>query len=147
MEKAMHFIELMNELFSHPLFVLIMIFLFFLVALRRMKLDFPAFVIAVNQINSQPFALLVLIIGFWMLVECKKFNIDTTIAGGVIGVASNMLQSQIKDAAHLPGASVHTETRVDNPPLPVSSISEEPLSTMKKSDPPLVGRAYNQPPK
>jgi hypothetical protein len=37
-----------------------------------------------------------------MLIECKKWSIDTTIAGGVIGVASNMLQSQIKDAAGQP---------------------------------------------
>lgn len=114
----MRYIELLNDLLNHPLAILILLFLFFMVALKRLNLDFPAFVVAVNNVNSQPFALLVLIIGFWMLVECKKFGIDTTIAGGVIGVASNMLQSQIKDATHPPGSVVKTLSEVNTPPDP-----------------------------
>lgn len=53
------------------------------------------FVDAINSIADKPWALLVMCLGFAMLVSCKKWGIDTTIAGGVIGVASNMLQNQV----------------------------------------------------
>lgn len=109
-----HAVEMLNS----PLLVIAVLLVLFLLFLRRTHLDFPAFVTAVNNISSQPFALVVLVIGFWMLVECKKFGIDTTIAGGVIGVASNMLQAQIKDAAHPPGSVVKqtVETTTATPP-------------------------------
>ena len=90
------------EFLNQPIVVLFVAASFILIVLRTQKIDLPTLVVAINSISSQPFALLVLMLGFWMLVECKKFGIDTTIAGGVIGVASNMLQSQIKDAAGQP---------------------------------------------
>lgn len=90
------------EFLNQPFFVLLIAAIFILVVLRTQKIDLPTFIVAINSISSQPFALLVLGMGFWMLLECKKWSIDTTIAGGVIGVASNMLQSQIKDAAGQP---------------------------------------------
>lgn len=52
------------------------------------------FIAAINAITNKPWAVLILLIGFAMLVSCKKWGIDTTIAGGVIGVASNMLTSK-----------------------------------------------------
>lgn len=58
------------------------------------------FVEAINSIADKPWALLVMCIGFAMLVSCKKWGIDTTIAGGVIGVASNMLTNQVNNSSH-----------------------------------------------
>jgi hypothetical protein len=101
-------------LLNSPVMILILAVLFLLAFLRGSKLDFPSFIVAINSISTQPFALSVLVIGFWMLVECKKFGIDTTIAGGVIGVASNMLQSQLKDATHPPpGAAVRSDLHTE----------------------------------
>lgn len=56
------------------------------------------FITSINNIADKPWAFLILVTGFSMLICCKKWNIDTTIAGGVIGVASNMLQNQVKDS-------------------------------------------------
>jgi hypothetical protein len=65
-------------------------------------------VTAVNTITNKPWAILVLLIGFAMLVSCKKWGIDTTIAGGVIGVASNMLTSKPEPADLPPGSHLQT---------------------------------------
>lgn len=53
---------------------------------------------AINALETQFWAIIVLIIGCGMLIGTKHFGIDTTVAGGVIGVASNMLTGQIKKA-------------------------------------------------
>lgn len=101
-------------LLNSPLLIVLLTGAFLLFFLRGTKLDFASFITAINSISTQPFALSVLVIGFWMLVECKKSGIDTTIAGGVIGVASNMLQSQLKDATHPPpGATVKTQMNTE----------------------------------
>ena len=52
---------------------------------------FRDFVDSLNAVNSQVIALIVLFTGCTMVVVCKRNGIDPTIAGGVIGVASNML--------------------------------------------------------
>lgn len=65
---------------------------------------------AINSITNKPWAVLILLIGFAMLVSCKKWGIDTTIAGGVIGVASNMLTS--KPENDLP-ANSHMTQQID----------------------------------
>ncbi len=115
------------SILNHPaqiLFLVVCIFLFFL---KFQGLTYQQFITTTNTIGTQPFALIVLVIGFWMLVCCKTYGIDTTIAGGVIGVASNMLQSQIKDAAHLtpaempPGSTVKSNTTVEAPPIASNS--------------------------
>jgi len=49
------------------------------------------FVLAINALTTQVWAILVLIIGCSMIVYTKKYGIDTTIAGGIVGVAANML--------------------------------------------------------
>lgn len=114
---------------NHPaqvLFACVIMGLFFL---RFAGLSYADFIRTTNTIGTQPFALIVLIIGFWMLVCCKVYGIDTTIAGGVIGVASNMLQSQIKDASHLtpsdlpPNSSVSQTTKIDNAATASTTIS------------------------
>lgn len=94
-------LKALAEFLNQPVVIFFMAGLFVMISLKVNNITIPALILAINSINSQPFALFVLIIGFWMLLECKKYGIDTTIAGGVIGVASNMLQSQIKDAAHM----------------------------------------------
>ena len=88
------------SLMSHPAAILFVISGFFLVYMKYMGTTLGEFVATLNVVGTQPFALIVLVIGFWMLVVCKSTGIDTTIAGGVIGVASNMLQSQLKEANH-----------------------------------------------
>lgn len=105
---------------NHPAAVLFIVSCIFLFFLKFQGLTFQEFVITLNAVGTQPFALIVLVIGFWMLVVCKSTGIDTTIAGGVIGVASNMLQSQIKEAAsHLsPGAASQDTKTGGNPPPP-----------------------------
>jgi hypothetical protein len=141
----MQYLDFINQLMSHPLAILMVIFIFFMVAIKRLNINFPEFVVAVNSINSQPFALMVLIIGFWMLVECKKFGIDTTIAGGVIGVASNMLQAQIKDATHPgPGTAVKSTTTIEtSSPAPTVDVAKAIQQETAKQP----GRVYNQIPK
>ena len=119
------FLSSTNDLLNHPVALLFLFSIFFMMSLKRFNLDVPQFIAAVNSISSQPFALLVLVIGFWMLVECKKYGIDTTIAGGVIGVASNMLQSQIKDASgnliHQPGPAIPLQ-----PPAGIPAVEVTP---------------------
>ncbi len=107
----------LNSIFTvlnSPLVIMIVALLALMLFLRGTRLDVPTLVVSLNSIGSQPFALLVLAIGFWMLVECKKWGIDTTIAGGVIGCGVNMLQAQLKDATHPPpGAAVKTEVKTE----------------------------------
>lgn len=121
--------HVLAEILNHPaqvLFVVVLLGLFFL---KYQGLTYQQFITTTNTIGTQPFALVVLIIGFWMLVCCKTYGIDTTIAGGVIGVASNMLQSQIKDAAHLtpgeipPGSTIKSE---QNTTVTAPKASETP---------------------
>lgn len=71
------------------------------------------FISAVNSISNKPWAVLILLIGFGMLISCKKWGIDTTIAGGVIGVASNMLTSKPEQADLPPGSTLHATQQSD----------------------------------
>lgn len=102
------------EVMNHPAAVLFLFVCFSLFFLKYTGMTYLEFVQTSNIIGTQLFAVVILVIGFWMLVVCHYSGIDTTIAGGVIGVASNMLQAQLKDAAHLqpgdipPGGSVKT---------------------------------------
>ena len=64
----------------------------------RTKADLPTFITALNSVGEQPTAIVVIIIGCVMLVMCKEFGMDSTIAGGIIGVGSNMLQNKFKAA-------------------------------------------------
>lgn len=112
-------LDAINKFINQPVVIFFIAAVFMLLVLKFQNIDIHGFILAVNSISSQPFALVVLMLGFWMLIECKKWSIDTTIAGGVIGVASNMLQSQIKDAAHLgptdipPGSKVKSVLSTD----------------------------------
>ena len=75
---------------------------------------------SLNAIANKPWAVLILLIGFGMLVACKKYGIDTTIAGGVIGVASNMLTSK-PESPDLPAGSLLTasgQSTLEVPPGP-----------------------------
>jgi uncharacterized MnhB-related membrane protein len=66
---------------------------------------------ALNSINSQVIAVIVLLIGCTMVVVCKRNGIDPTIAGGVIGVASNMLTNMFTKHNESNGKST-TETTI-----------------------------------
>jgi uncharacterized membrane protein len=136
------FVLFINDLLARPMVLVVLLCVFFLFFLKSLKLDFPAFVAAVNDIGSQPFALVVMVIGFWMLIESKKFGIDTTIAGAVIGVASNMLQAQIKDAAHPPpGAAVKTSMSIEST-TPATPGANQPGYNPAAPTPTPQGRAY-----
>lgn len=73
------------------------------------------FVMSLNAISSQPYAILILLIGFAMLVACKKWGIDTTIAGGVIGCATTMLQATVSKSH---SDNYGTEQETETPSLP-----------------------------
>jgi hypothetical protein len=75
-------------------------------------------ILALNAIANKPWAVLILLIGFGMLISCKKWGIDTTIAGGVIGVASNMLTSKPEPAEPPPGSQISSSSTVQVTPLP-----------------------------
>lgn len=53
---------------------------------------------AINSIESQPWAFMVLIIGCVFLIACRHYNEDTNIASGIIGCATGMFSSQMKQA-------------------------------------------------
>jgi hypothetical protein len=138
------FIGFANDLLTRPMALVILLSIFFLFFLKSLKLDFPSFIAAVNNVGSQPFALAVMIIGFWMLVECKKFGIDTTIAGGVIGVASNMLQAQIKDATHPPpGSAVKTNVTTEFTSPPANDLNSVDISSSTTARPEDTVKAVN----
>ncbi len=123
-------VQVIQNFLSLPAVIIIIAGLFTVIILRLQKTDLQGLVMAANQVSSQPFALIVLTMGFWMLVECKKWSIDTTIAGGVIGVASNMLQSQLKDAhgtAILTDPDTTSTTTVSTTSAPKPPAPEPPL--------------------
>jgi hypothetical protein len=72
-----------------------------------------SFINAINALANKPWAIIVLMIGCAMLVFCKKWAIDTTIAGGIIGVASNMLMSKPEPPDLPPGSQLHATQSVD----------------------------------
>lgn len=87
-------------------------------------------VLAVNELETQFWAIVVLAIGCGMLVETKRTGIDTTVAGGVIGVASNMLTGQIKRAitavTRPDGTRTRTTTEEATNVKPDASSSRDP---------------------
>ena len=54
------------------------------------------FVQAINALTNQVWGLLTLTIGCIMLVATKKWGIDTTIAGGIVGAGVNMLTAGVR---------------------------------------------------
>ena len=79
-------------------------------------------ILALNAIANKPWAVLILLIGFAMLVSCKKWGIDTTIAGGVIGVASNMLTSKPEPPEPPHGSQLSSTTTTEVTPLATPKV-------------------------
>lgn len=52
-------------------------------------------VAAINTIGSQVWAFATLILGCVMLVACKHFGIESSIAAGIVGAGINMLTHDI----------------------------------------------------
>lgn len=52
-------------------------------------------VAAVNTIGSQVWAFFTLLIGCCMLIACKHFGIESSIAAGIVGAGINMLTHDI----------------------------------------------------
>ena len=75
-------------------------------------------ILALNAIANKPWAVLILLIGFAMLVSCKRWGIDTTIAGGVIGVASNMLTSKPEPPEPPAGSQLSSHSETNLSPIP-----------------------------
>ncbi len=74
------------------------VFVMLVMVMWRAPDTLPNTIAAFNSIGSSPMAIVVLVIGCMMLIECKAYGLDPTIAGGIIGVASNMLTSMIPKA-------------------------------------------------
>lgn len=111
------------------------IFILFVITLfRSPKMSIPETITALNSVGSQPTALLVLVIGCMMLIECKLYGLDATIAGGIIGVASNMLTNMF--------AKSHTDstgkTTVDVGTTPAPTIPPTSPTAPTASETPEV---------
>lgn len=90
-----------NHFDERVVLVVHMIFrLFLIICVAWAARDVSRFVAALNAIGPQPTALMVLGTGFLMLVVSKWYGIDTSVAGGVIGAAINMLTGQPKKDDH-----------------------------------------------
>lgn len=84
-----------------------------------------------NAVSAQILSFFVILMGFAMLISCKKYQIDTTIAGGVIGCGVNMLQNKVPGDL-TPGSKSTQTTTVqtvippdpapDNPPTPPATL-------------------------
>lgn len=91
------------------------------------------FVNAINTLANKPWAIIVLVIGCTMLIFCKKWAIDTTIAGGIIGAATNMLMSKPEPPDLPPGTAIHSTQQVDTPAtLPPTSPAPKPSTGIEK---------------
>jgi hypothetical protein len=60
----------------------------------RTKADLPTFITSLNSFGAQPVGIAVLSIGCVMLILCKQYDLDSTIAGGIVGCGINMLTNQ-----------------------------------------------------
>jgi ABC-type uncharacterized transport system permease subunit len=94
----------------YPILIAIAAFVAFELV-RRSDKQIQSIVSALNSVGSQPTAIAVLLIGCVMIVVCKRNGIDPTIAGGIIGVASNMLTSMFSKQ-HTTINSQETETTI-----------------------------------
>ena len=79
---------------------------------------------AVNSIGENPMAIIVIIIGCIMLIECKNYAIDDALAGGLITLGGTMLKSQLQTAAVKKFEALPPVTT--NDPPPVASASQAP---------------------
>ena len=88
---------------------------------------------AVNSIGENPMALIVIVIGCTMLIECKNYGIDDALAGGLITLGGTMLKSQLQTAAvkkfeALPPVTTDPPKAPEVPatPLPASQVEVPP---------------------
>jgi hypothetical protein len=88
---------------------------------------------AINALDTQFWAIIVLCIGCAMLIGTKHWGIDTTVAGGVIGVASNMLTGQIKKALTPPTTPAPEPAPAPVPPAtqPKEAPNAEPGTLLR----------------
>ncbi len=83
--------------YFHP-YVILAIYWSILLGYLIIRNQFVDFLDALNHLADQWMAIVVIVVGCVMLVMCKQYGLDSTIAGGIIGVGSNMLQNKLKDA-------------------------------------------------
>ena len=81
-------------LLEHPAAILFVSSVVCLFLLKFLGLSYQDFILTTNTVDVQNRAIMVLVVGFWMLIDCKTYGIDTTVAGGVIGCGINMLTGQ-----------------------------------------------------
>lgn len=99
----------------------------FLVQIIRNNMSLADTISAFNSVGSQPTALIVLSIGCYMLIMCKEHGLDPTVAGGIIGVSSNMLTNQFvkqHNETNSDGAT-RTVTETGSPSTPANPTNEE----------------------
>ncbi len=76
------------------------------------------FVVALNAVSSQPWAILVLLIGCGTYLGSKHFGLDTSVPSGIVGAAINMLTN-------------HTATKTDT----TQTASGEPVTVQTTESP------------
>jgi hypothetical protein len=91
-------------------------------------------VAALNAINSQVWAFLILALGLGAALAFHKAGIAIDIAAGVVGAAVNMFNSLIKPAA--PGSSHLEVDSSTSPPAHPSTISINPAPLAQAVEPP-----------
>lgn len=79
----------------HPFAIMAMAMMaLFCYLVIRTKSDLPTFITSLNSVGAQPVGMSVLCVGCVMLVLCKQYDLDSTIAGGIVGCGINMLTNQ-----------------------------------------------------
>lgn len=98
----------------HPFAIIAMVLTFLLLYVTiRTNCDLPTLVKSLNTLGAQPTGITVLTIGCVMLVLCKQYGLDPTIAGGIIGCGTTTLLNQFsKHPSDLPPGSVSSDTSV-----------------------------------
>lgn len=67
-------------------------------------------VAAINSIGSQVWAFCTMIVGCAMLIVCKHYGIESSIAAGIVGAGINMLTHDILKSTTKGGADSHDAT-------------------------------------
>ena len=84
----------------------------------RTKPDLPMFIESMNSVGAQPTGVFVLVVGCVMLVVCKTYALDSTIAGGIVGCGINMLTNQFTKQHTDSAGNTTTDTTIPSTPTP-----------------------------
>lgn len=101
----------------------------------RTKPDLPTFIGAINSVGASPTALTVLFIGCVMLVMCKTYSLDSTVAGTIVGCGINMLTNQFTKG-HTDSSGKTSSDTTNVPPTTTVSSSTATNQVGTSNEPP-----------